>query len=83
MGGGTRDPNSGKNGYRAGDGISTNLGDLTGEDLWRPVVLQVEGNNGIVNVFVKGGLFLLQKLEVTPYLVVSLSAPSAIFPCVL
>ena len=82
MGGGTRDPYSGKNGYRAGDSISTN-GDLTGKDLWRPVVLQVEGNNGIVNVFVKGGLFLLQKLEVTPHLVVSLLAPSAIFPCVL
>lgn len=83
MGGGTRDPYSGKNGYRVGDGISTNLGDLTGNDLWRPVVLQVEGNNGIVDVFFKGGLFLVQKLEVTPHLVVSLSALSAIFPCVL
>lgn len=83
MGGGTRDPYSGKNGYRVGDGISTNLGDLTGNDLWRPVVLQVEGNNGIVDVFFKGGLFLVQKLEVTPHLVVSLSALSAIFHCVL
>ena len=62
---------------------SPHLGDLTGKDLWRPVVLQVEGNNGIVDVFVKGGLFLVQKLEVTPHLVVSLSASSAIFPCVL
>ena len=60
-----------------GEGISTNLEDLTVKDLWRPGVLQIEGNNEVVGFFVKGSLFLVQKLEVTPNLVVSLSAPSA------
>lgn len=40
-----------------GEGISTNLGDLTVKDLWRPGVLQIEGNNEVVGFFVKGSLF--------------------------
>ena len=84
MGGGTRDPYSGKKRVQGGGRhLHKPRGSQGRKDLWRPVVLQVEGNNGIVDVFVKGGLFLVQKLEVTPHLVVSLSAPTAIFPCVL
>lgn len=40
-----------------GEGISTNLEDIMVEDLWRPGLLQIEGNDEVEGFFVKGGLF--------------------------